>query len=140
MLITTKKLFIEKGSTVMNTITYSQRYLPHELSTKFNAVKLYRNVKDVSFVCRRYHVSKASLARWNKAFDGTKKSLMNKSHRPLTPHPNSHTEQELKWIRDYHRRNPNISVCGLYNTLSIHINGITENTTVHIVQALFMLL
>jgi len=29
----------------MNTITYSQRYLPHELSTKFNAVKLYRNVK-----------------------------------------------------------------------------------------------
>jgi len=29
----------------MNIITYSQRYLPHELSTKFNAVKLYRNVK-----------------------------------------------------------------------------------------------
>lgn len=101
----------------MNTITYSQRYLPHELSTKFNAVKLYRYVKDVSFVCRRYHISKASLMRWNKAFDGTKESLMNKSHRPLTPHPNSHTEQELKWIRDYHRRNPNISVCELYGKL-----------------------
>lgn len=101
----------------MNTITYSQRYLPHELSTKFNAVKLYRNVKDVSYVCRRYHISKASLMRWNKAFDGTKESLMNKSHRPLTPHPNSHTEQELKWIRDYHRRNPNISVCELYGKL-----------------------
>lgn len=42
---------------------------------------------------------------------------MNKSHRPLTPHPNSHTEQELKWIRDYHRRNPNISVCELYGKL-----------------------
>ena len=55
--------------------------------------------------------------RWNKAFDGTKESLMNKSHRPLTPHPNSHTEQELKWIRDYHRRNPNISVCELYGKL-----------------------
>lgn len=101
----------------MNTITYSQRYLPHELSTKYNAVKLYRSVKDVSFVCRRYHISKASLMRWNKAFDGTKESLMNKSHRPLTPHPNSHTEQELKWIRDYHRRNPNISVCELYGKL-----------------------
>ena len=101
----------------MNTITYSQRYLPHELSTKFNAVKLYRNVKDVSYVCRRYHISKASLMRWNKAFDGTKESLMNKSHRPLTPHPNSHTKQELKWIRDYHRRNPNISVCELYGKL-----------------------
>ncbi len=101
----------------MNTISYSQRYLPHELSTKYNAVKLYRNVKDVSYVCRRYHISKASLMRWNKAFDGTKESLMNKSHRPLTPHPNSHTEQELKWIRDYHRRNPNISVCELYGKL-----------------------
>ena len=45
MLITTKNFFIEKGSTVMNTITYSQRYFPHELSTKFNAVKLFVAVK-----------------------------------------------------------------------------------------------
>ena len=101
----------------MNTITYSQRYLPHELSTKYNAVKLYRSVKDVKFVCRRYHISKASLMRWNNLYDGTKESLIPKSHRPRTPHPNAHTEQELKWIRDYHRRNPNISVCELYGKL-----------------------
>ena len=31
--------------------------------------------------------------------------------------PNAHTEQELKWICDYHRRNPNISVCELYGKL-----------------------
>lgn len=101
----------------MNTITYSQRYLPHDLSTKYNAVKLYRSVKDVKFVCRRYHISKASLMRWNKLYDGTKESLIPKSHRPHTLHPNAHTEQELKWIRDYHRRNPNISVCELYGKL-----------------------
>ena len=40
-----------------------------------------------------------------------------KSHRPKTPHPASHTEQELKWIKDYHRRNPNISICELYGKL-----------------------
>ena len=55
--------------------------------------------------------------RWNKKFDGTKESLVDKSHKPKTQHPNAHSEQELKWIKDYHRRNPNISVCELYGRL-----------------------
>ena len=55
--------------------------------------------------------------RWNKQYDGTRESLSPKSHRPHTTHPNAHTEQELKWIRDYHRRNPNISICELYGKL-----------------------
>ena len=101
----------------MNTITHSQRYLPHEINTKFYAVKLYRSGVGVSFVCRRYHISKSSLLRWNKKFDGTKESLLDKSHRPLSKHPNAHTDEELKWIRDYHRRNPKISVCELYGNL-----------------------
>lgn len=55
--------------------------------------------------------------RWNKAYDGTKESLIPKSHRPHSEHPNAHTEQELKWIKDYHRRNPDISICELYGKL-----------------------
>ena len=106
-----------KVSIAMNTITYSQRYLPHKLDTKFYATKLYRSGYPVDFVCRRYHISKSSLMRWNKKFDGTKESLLDKSHKPKTPHPNSHTELELKWIRDLHRRNPHISVCELYGKL-----------------------
>lgn len=94
-----------------------KRYCPHLLTTKIGAVKLYRQTKDLNFVLRRYHISKASLMRWNKAYDGTKESLMPKSHRPHTPHPNAHTEQEIKWITDYHRRNPNISICELYGKL-----------------------
>ena len=101
----------------MDSIAQKKRYLPHEITTKVNSVKLYRQTKDIGFVCRRYHISKASLMRWNKQYDGTKESLRPKSHRPLTPHPNAHTEQELKWIRDYHRRNPNISICELYGKL-----------------------
>lgn len=101
----------------MNTITYSQRYLPHQINTKFYAVKLYRTGVGVSFVCRRYHISKSSLLRWNKKFDGTKESLLDKSHRPHSRHPNAHTDEELKWIQDYHRRNPKISVYELYGKL-----------------------
>ena len=101
----------------MDSIAQNKRYLPHEISTKINSVKLYRQTKDIDFVCRRYHVSKASLMRWNKLYDGTRESLYPKSHRPLMPHPNAHTEEELKWIRDYHRRNPNISICELYGKL-----------------------
>lgn len=94
-----------------------KRYCPHETATKIHAVELYRKEKDVSFVCRRYHISKASLMRWNKRYDGTRESLMPKSHRPHSPHPKAHTEKELKWIRDYHRRDPNITVCEMYGKL-----------------------
>ncbi len=92
-------------------------HYPHSLNTKYYAVLLYRNGNPISFVCRRYKCSKASLMRWNKKFNGNKDSLIDKSHKPLTPHPNSHTEQELSWIKNYIRRNPNISLCELYGKL-----------------------
>lgn len=101
----------------MNSITQNKRYCPHQLSTRIYAVKLYRQTRDIDFVLRRYHISKASLMRWNKRYDGTKESLMDKSHRPKTPHPNAHTDEEITWIKNYHRRNPNISLCELYGKL-----------------------
>mgnify|MGYP001643939579 FL=1 len=65
----------------MNNVTHSKRYLPHEFSTKYYAVKLYRSSHDISFVCRRYKISKASLMCWNRRFNGIKESLRDKSHR-----------------------------------------------------------
>lgn len=53
----------------------SKRYLPHAISTKEGAVRLYRQTKDIDFVLRRYHISKASLMRWNKLYDGTRESI-----------------------------------------------------------------
>ena len=107
----------KRSSTAMSSITQNKRYLPHEITTKENSVKLYRQTKDIGFVCRRYHISKASLMRWNKKYNGSRESLAPKSHRPHTQHPNAHTEQELSWIRNLHRRNPNISVCEMYGKL-----------------------
>jgi transposase InsO family protein len=103
----------------MTSISQSNRYLPHELLTKFYAVKLFKQGYSFSFVCRRYKISKSSLMRWSKRFNGTKESLIDKSHKPLTPHPNAHTEEELKWIRDYIRRNPHISLPELYGKLRV---------------------
>lgn len=101
----------------MKEYSTNKRYCPHLVATRVHSVEVYRQTKDVAYVCRRYHISKASLMRWNKKYDGTAESLKDKSHRPHSPHPNSHTEQELKWIWDYHKRMPNISICELYGKL-----------------------
>ena len=70
ILIETKNL--SKGLFAMNIITQNIRYYPHDLNTKFYAVRLYLKGYPLSLVCRRYHVSKSSLLRWMKKFDGTK--------------------------------------------------------------------
>ena len=67
---------------------------------------MYRNCGDINYVCRKYHISRTSLWRWNKAYDGTKESITDKSHKPKRKHPNAHTNQEIRWIRNYVRRNP----------------------------------
>lgn len=104
----------------MNSISQNVRYLPHDLNTKFYAVSMYRNGAPSSFVCRKYHISKSSLSRWNRKFDGTKESLINKSHRPLSNHPNAHSNLEIKWIKDYLRRNPHITLCELWYKLKLN--------------------
>ena len=101
----------------MESIPHGGRYLPHELVTRYHAVKFYRAGNPISLVCRRYHISKSSLLRWNKRFDGTYESLRDLPHTPHSPHPSAHTEQEIKWICDLHRRNPHISVCELFGKL-----------------------
>jgi len=102
----------------MNNISHSVRYCEHDLVTRFKACKLYSNKSfSVRDVCRRYKVSKASLMRWMKRFDGSKDSLISNSKRPLTPHPNCHKADEIKHINDLLRRNPTIGLSELYGKL-----------------------
>ena len=98
----------------------TQRYIPHTLETRLAAVKTYRNNNSINFICRRYKISKASLMRWNKKYNGTKESLMDKSHKPHSPHPNAHTLEELTWIKNLIKRNPNISMIELYAKLKFN--------------------
>ena len=55
--------------------------------------------------------------RWNKKFDGDKASLIDKSHRPHSKDPKAHTDDEIRHIKNYIRRNPNISMIELYAKL-----------------------
>lgn len=60
----------------------------------------------VSAASTRYNVSRPTIYRWRKRYDGTRESLADHSHRPHR-HPNQHTAEELKLISDMRRRNPN---------------------------------
>ena len=106
----------------------SKRYLPHEVKIRENAVKTYRNGNSINYVCRKYHISRVSLYRWNKKYDGTKESLMDKSHKPLSPHPNQHTDEEIQWIKNLIKRhkNENITLGELWYKLRIN-KGYTRN-------------
>ena len=95
----------------------NKRYLPHDLNTRIYAVEMYRKCGDIEYVCRKYHISRISLWRWNKKYDGTIESIRDKSHKPITRHPNSHTNQEIRWIRNYVRRNPRITLNELWYKL-----------------------
>ena len=95
----------------------NKRYLPHDINTRKYAVEMYRNCGDINYVCRKYHISRISLWRWNKQYDGTKESITDKSHKPKSKHPNAHTNQEIRWIRNYVRRNPRITLCELWMKL-----------------------
>lgn len=106
----------------------AKRYLPHELATRVYAVATYRNCKDVQYVCRKYHISRISLWRWDNMYDGTVESLMDKSHRPKTRHPKSHTNAEIRWIRNYVRRNPKITLNELWYKLKRE-KGYTKTPT-----------
>lgn len=68
-------------------------------------------------ICMRYHINISTFNRWLRQYDGTKESLANKSHRPISPHPNCHTAEEIKHIKDLIKRNPNIGLNELYGKL-----------------------
>lgn len=96
-----------------------KRYFPHDIKTRENAVKTYLNNKDIEYTCRKYHISRYSLWRWVKKYDGTRESLEDKSHKPKRRHPKAHTNQEIKWIRNYVKRNPKITLNELWYKLKI---------------------
>ena len=109
-------------------IENKKRYLPHELKTRIHAVEMYRNSGNINYVCRKYHISRISLWRWNKKYDGTKESLADKSHKPHSKHPTEHTEKEIKWIKDLIRRNPHITLNEIWYKLKIN-KGYTRKPT-----------
>lgn len=100
-------------------MNYNHYNNPYSAYEKKKALMLWRN-STIEFVCHRYHCLERSLWRWKKMYNGTLDSLNNKSSRPLSPHPNSHTADEIKHIHDLIKRNPNIGQIELYGKLRLH--------------------
>ena len=81
----------------MNKITQDMRFK--------QAVIEYSLKHGVTAAAIRYKTTRQNIYRWRKKYDGTIRSLADRSHRPHS-HPNQHTEDEIKLVRDMRRRNP----------------------------------
>lgn len=82
----------------MNTLTQRLRFR--------QSVVLYSQRNSVFSAIRKFGVSRATIYRWRKMYDGTLNSLAERSRRPHS-RPNQHTMEELKLISDMRRRNLN---------------------------------
>ena len=70
----------------------------------------------VSRASRKYNKSRSYIYFWKSRWDGSVESLACQSRRPHS-HPNQHTEEELKLIRDMRRRNPQLGMTELWHRL-----------------------
>jgi len=86
---------------------------------KYNALKLWKT-STKEFVAHRYHITIQTLYRWKRIYDGTLESLEPKYCPPHTPHPNRHTEEEIKHIQDVLHRHKNIGLNELYGKLRLN--------------------
>lgn len=82
----------------MNNITQIIEY-------RKSVIKYAKN-KGIPKALEEFNVSRATIYRWIKKFDGTNKSLLDKSRRPHS-HPNQHTEKEIRNIINYKAKNKN---------------------------------
>lgn len=102
----------------MNTVT--QRMLFRQSLIK------YADKRGVTKAAIRYNVSRQYIYRWKNRYDGTLQSLADRSHRPHS-HPNQHTEDEIKLIRDMRRRNPHASLVVFW--VKLRQRGYTRSVT-----------
>ena len=79
-----------------NSITQKMKYKQSVIKFSFEY--------GVSKTAVRFNINRRTIYRWIKAYDGTIESLRDKSRRPKH-HPNEHTEEEIKLIKDYKRNN-----------------------------------
>ena len=82
------------------------------------ALKMWlENKVDITKVAYRTKCTERTLWRWKAQYDGTLSSLENKSSKPHTPHPKSHTENEVAEIKRIFEKNPNISYSEAFGIL-----------------------
>ena len=102
----------------MNTIT--------QITTRRQAIIKYSFKKGVTAAAIRYNVSRATIYRWRKRYDGTIESLKDRSHRPYS-HPNQHTEEEIELIKRMRRKNKHTGLVVFW--VKLRHKGYTRSVT-----------
>ena len=74
----------------------------------------------------KFKMYRKTIYRWREKYDGTAKSLMNKSRRPHS-HPRQHTEEEIKKIKDYKYKNKDTGLVVLW--IKLKRAGYTRSIT-----------
>ena len=82
----------------MNSIT-------QDIKFKQSVIK-YSYKNGVTSAVLQYNLHRKTIYRWRERYDGTLKSLVNKSRKPHRS-PNAHTEAEIKMIKNYKCKNKN---------------------------------
>ena len=80
----------------------------------------------VTEAAKRYKQHRKTIYRWREKYDGSRKSLVNKSRRPHS-HPNQHTQEEIKMIKKYKAQNPDAGLVVLW--IKLMRNGYTRQIT-----------
>lgn len=74
----------------------------------------------------KFKMYRKTIYRWREKYDGTAKSLMNKSRRPHS-HPRQYTEEEIKKIKDYKYKNKDTGLVVLW--IKLKRAGYTRSIT-----------
>lgn len=94
-----------KCKSLMTSVTQDMKYR--------QSLMCYAKKYGVARASRKYNRPRSTIYFWLSRYDGTIESLANRSKRPHS-HPNQHTEEELKLIRDMRRRNPQLGLIDLW--------------------------
>ena len=80
----------------------------------------------VTEAAKRYKQHRKTIYRWREKYDGTRKSLANKSRRPHS-HPKQHTDEEIAMIKKYKAQNKDAGLVVLW--IKLMRNGYTRSIT-----------
>ena len=89
----------------------------------------------VTEAAKRYKQHRKTIYRWREKYDGTRKSLANKSRRPHS-HPNQHTEKEIKMIKKYKAQNKDAGLVVLWVKLMRNGYGRSITSLYRVMQRL----
>ena len=74
----------------------------------------------------KFKMHRKTIYRWREKYDGTPQSLKDKSRKPHR-HPNQHTEQEIKLIKNYKNKNKDAGIIVLW--IKLQRAGYTRSVT-----------